>query len=120
MCFQNLREKSLAYPQATREELLRHFRELLEVTTEEKTPICTVFLEELGISILLLVSFLDLPQDSFSCRSAFSYLLLELDATVCVLVLPRKGAVLGAVSMSFDFKHAIWSLFWCIVCLKLL
>lgn len=37
---------SLAYPQATREELLRHLRELLEVTTEEKTPICTLFLED--------------------------------------------------------------------------
>lgn len=32
--------------QATREELLRHLRELLEVTTEDKTPICTVFLED--------------------------------------------------------------------------
>lgn len=74
----------------------------------------------LGISILLLASFLDLPQDSFSCRSDFSYLLLEPDATVCGLVLPREGAVLGAVSMSFDSKHAIWGLFWCIVLLKLL
>ena len=74
----------------------------------------------LGISILLLVSFLDLPQDSFSCRSDYSYLLLELDATVCVLVLPREGAVLGGVSMSFDSKHAIWGLFWCIFLKKLL
>lgn len=59
--------------------------------------------------------FSDLPQDSFSCRSDYSYLLPELDATVCVLVLPREGAVLGAGSMSFDSKHAIWGLYWCIL-----
>lgn len=58
--------------------------------------------------------------DSFSCRSDYSYLLLELDATVCVLVLPREGVVLGGVSMSFDSKHAIWGLFWCIFLKKLL
>ena len=45
MCFQNLREKSLAYPQATREELLRHLRELLEVTTEEKHQFVQYFLK---------------------------------------------------------------------------